>query len=208
MNISGVYIRLDLISDHFNMDIKEVLLIIKSNKTINFKYNRFLYRTNYYITIEYIFYVIYKHYYTFIDKNIFDNMSSYYNTPELLLKDIVIRSKSYNKDKYKNSILLFNDKKKAGYVYLAVIGDLVKIGATTNPAHRCYTIKRDSAKVYVDDFIEMNTLIYKPTFHEAMRLETKLHKEFKDHNYTGEWFNDAKYIIDTINKEYAEFILI
>lgn len=209
MKTEGVFIRLDIISDYFNIDVTELTNVVKGKDTINFRLNTFIYRNNYYITIEHIFYIIYKHYYTFIDRSIFDKMSKYYNTPSILIIDMYSKTTIYNDQiKYKNSILQFSDPDNAGYVYLAISGEFVKIGVTTNPARRCYGIKNGSKQVYVDNYIEMNTLLFKPTFLKARKLEVKLHRDFKNYKYKGEWYNDVDYINEVVHREYAEFILI
>jgi len=77
------------------------------------------------------------------------------------------------------------------YVYFIVCGKYVKIGISSRPKSRLYSVQVDSPfKCKLESTIKLKGK------HEALELEKEIHNKFSHLNKRGEWFKYNKEIKD------------
>lgn len=213
MDATKLFIRIDLLVTYFKLNINNILNIINTTYILKSNSNIFKYRDTYYINIEAIIYII-------ITNNLNEDINKFfikqkkhnikdYDSYVIIINKLTNDIKKSNKyNNVKNSILLFNESKEIGYVYLAKTDNFIKIGMTGNPASRQQSIKQDAIKNNIIEPFAIITLLYTKDVFSARAKEAELHRVFKEYRYKGEWFNNPIEIDNAVNKEYSKYILI
>jgi hypothetical protein len=185
-------------ASRFKLDISQIIKFIDNDTSSILSYNCLKYNNTYYInTIGLLYFCyMYRPY-----KNAYDifiylikYIDDFNNIRNSIITDI-------------NDYLIFNNKEIMGFVYIASVDDIIKIGSTSNPITRLKNVVFDIDLVNKESKILLLHLLKFSNKNEAIKKEIELNGIFDNIRIKGGWFNYDSEIDIVITNNYFKYRL-